>query len=221
MKCKNCSRQLRANEAVRLWDDEHYCRPCVEAVCPGLSSYAETHERLEELLEFRFARVLRTWAQFILAMWFAAMIFLSLIVVCGVAVTANTGILPEALYKAAKFSGTIPAVFLAVTPFMVFGCWLAYPHTFYVAHGRVGIATHRSTTGPSAPLARAKWRVARTRRDCDGGWCIAPREAVIIRYRIPEYRHLIRPFTIVINSCPEARRRWQGFLELAGVPKSA
>jgi hypothetical protein len=55
--CARCGATLMPETAVHLWDGRDYCRPCVEAACPGMADYAEQHEELAEEAPF----VSRLW----------------------------------------------------------------------------------------------------------------------------------------------------------------
>ena len=50
--CNKCLQALDFQAAERLWDDNLYCRDCVEAACPGMSAYAAIHEKLEETMPY-------------------------------------------------------------------------------------------------------------------------------------------------------------------------
>jgi hypothetical protein len=52
--CAKCLRPLQKEEAIRLWDAEDCCRPCVERASPSLAEFAKRHAKLND--RFALAR---------------------------------------------------------------------------------------------------------------------------------------------------------------------
>ncbi len=107
--CRKCGSAVTAESAVRLWDDETYCRVCVDHACPGMSEYAAAHPRLFEQTPFHLGRFV-----------VAAILWMLLVGLIFVTVVLSLGDEPLSANLVTELLHSVLVAGAIVTPFRLF-----------------------------------------------------------------------------------------------------
>ena len=220
--CRHCDRIVMPDDRVRLWDEQWYCRRCVDAVCPELFDYATHHDQLEEAAPYDRGAIWRS--AFRMEGWIV-LFFASLLGVIGY---GQNGVAGAVIGIVAAVIVAIPQATIQL-PMLV---WLTRRNlpTVCVSDGKVTIRREgcgrrfcRNPLTCTIPLQNFKWRMGRSRQDSGLRNTIVPKQSVVLlvlRYN-SKWAWLLGEGRIACGWTAPMQRIWKGFLTLAAVPEDS